>query len=194
MSNYIVEDEYRDFDIPSESKFTRKPNYLTIAIIALAVLIIIIIIASKIKTVDAYTSLENNMVTQAENYISKWSTINKEIYIDAKSLGVVLPNKCSMLSGVIYKEGNYTPYLICSDYKSKIINNNGVNLVGNDIVFLQRGKKYYELGAVDSSNVGISGIVNTNQPGVYNVYYISKISNLMSIRKVIVNKKRLVLN
>ena len=35
-------------------------------------------------------------------------------------------------------------------------------------------KEYYELGYKNATDVGINGNVNTNESGVYNIYYNSK--------------------
>ena len=44
-----------------------------------------------------------------------------ESYLEIRKLNVQLDNDCSVTSGVFYDGKNYLPYLVCNEYKSKII-------------------------------------------------------------------------
>lgn len=195
-SNYIIEDEIEDSQETytpeiSKSKNTKKnsntSNYLIIGVAILIVMVFIILIAGRKSENDKYYEIEKAMYVKSQDYIENNPVLSfKETYLDVGKLGVELPNDCSLLSGVIYNEGKHQPNLICSKYKSKLNNNNEIKLFGNEMMFIQKGSSYYELGYDTKDDVSISGHVNTEEAGVYNVYYISKNSGEMSVRKVIV--------
>lgn len=192
MRRYIVEDEEIKSYIPNDfqnQKVVKKTNYMNICIVVLVVLILIIILVANLNIFsNRYSSLEKKMIDSAKDYIETTGyNSGKETYINVDKLNIDFPDDCSKVSGIFYKADSYTPYLLCQNYESdKPTADNKINLVGNDIVFIQLGGKYYELGYINYSDASISGNVNTNQSGLYNVYYISKNSNEMSVRKVIV--------
>ena len=185
MNTYVIDDETDNYSFDNVQK-TNNKKYLIIAIAIIVVLVFIIIIKN-LPNKNSYSSYENEMVSQARNYVaSRGISTSKEIYIDASKINVELPNNCSMLSGVIYNGSEYKPYLLCDNYESKIINNSdNIKLKGNEVMVLLQGTNYYELGVLGNTNVSISGHVMDTE-GVYNVYYIPDAGNYMIIRKVIV--------
>ena len=187
MSNYIVEDE-----LPSYYESKRqisKNNNTKIIFISIGVLIVLIfgiIITSRRNKQNYYSNLENEMVIRARDY-NIGMDYTKESYFDANKLNINLPDNCNLLSGVINKGEEYIPYLVCSDYESKIVDNVGkIDLIGNDVILLLKDSEYYELGYHSPYDVQVSGNVDTSTEGVYNVYYISSNYNDVAIRKVIV--------
>ena len=187
MSNYIVEDEVRNYRSPAKKKkkksfITVKPVYILIVLI---LIIFFVIIFSNSSSSSTYSSIEKEMVKKAKDYISYYKT-NNEIYLDSSKLNIDLPSNCNILSGVIYKDDIYTPYLVCNDYRSEIMDNRDITLVGGNVIFLFKGSDYQELGYKSPYSIQVSGKVNTDKEGVYNIYYLSKSINYMAIRKVIV--------
>lgn len=187
MGNYVIEDEVTDYDVSYSEPKEHKPKWLIIGVAIFVIVVFFIILFSKTGGGNSYTSLEKEMVTNAENYINNnYTGSSKEVYVDTSKLNMNIPSNCNLLSGVLYKDGDYIPYLLCDDYKSDSKDiNDSTGLVGDNIILLTRGSNYYELGYNGSGDVQISGRVNTNEEGVYNIYYISSI-NGYSIRKVIV--------
>lgn len=191
MGNYIIEDEISDYRVPKQN-ISKKNNQTKTIFIAGAVLIImvfIIIISAARGKQTYFERLENEMVEKSKEYLKLNSIdVSKEVYLDTAKTGIKIPDSCNILSGVLYKDGEYTPYLLCDNYESNILidDNESFNLIGNKIVLLTMGSNYYELGQNSLTNVQISGKVDTSKEGVYNVYYISQMSNSYAIRKVIV--------
>lgn len=191
MGNYIIEDEISDYRVPKQN-ISKKNNQTKTIFIAGAVLIImvfIIIISTARGKQTYFERLENEMVEKSKEYLKLNSIdVSKEVYLDTAKTGIKIPDSCNILSGVLYKDGEYTPYLLCDNYESNILidDNESFNLIGNKIVLLTMGSNYYELGQNSLTNVQISGKVDTSKEGVYNVYYISQMSNSYAIRKVIV--------
>lgn len=185
MNYYVLEDEYND-DISSKPK-ERKSKWLIVILAIIIILVFVIVVSNKISINKSYESIEKEMVSKAKEYVNSNSiSYGKEIYVDTSKIDVDIPDNCNILSGVLYKDGEYTPYLLCNGYESKIEElGDENNLVGKNVVLLTRGSNYYELGSNGSNNVQISGQVNINEEGVYNIYYISSV-NGYSIRKVIV--------
>ena len=192
MSNYIVEDEER-FN-HREPVYNYKNNkfdsskYLVIGIATLLIMIFIIIIASRVRVKDEYSSLEIDMVIEAEKYVNNYNIeSNKELYLDVNKLGIEIPNNCNIMSGVVYEEGDYKPYLLCDDYESRYLDDDSnIKLVGKKVLLLTKGSNYYELGYQGNEEYQISGKVNTNEEGIYNIYYIPQQGQNYTIRKVIV--------
>ena len=184
MSNYIVEDEVKDYGY---YKMTPKDNNKSMFIIGVAVLIVfIIIIIAFPKKKDAYLTIEEKMVETASEYVYENNIpSDNEIYLDVSKLNFDLPDSCSSLSGVIYNEEEFTPYLLCRNYESKILDNDDslYQLKGHEIVFLLKGMSYIELGYTGNEMIVSSNI--KEDEGVYNVYYISQDSHVL-MRKVIV--------
>ena len=186
MNNYYIENEFDDYD-NSYEKQNGNGKYIVIAAIVIIILVIIVINKFSNNSSHSFSFYENKMVDLAREYVSTYNVnTNKEIYIDVSKLNMDLPNNCSMLSGVIYDGREYTPYLVCSDYESKILNNpSNVKLNGSEVIVLLKGMGYYELGYIGNNKMFISGDVLSDE-GVYNVYYIPETGNSITIRKVII--------
>ena len=191
MSNYIVEDDVRNYRKPTNSKKKKKKNNsygnkLVIGIVILLIFLLFISIFNKKETGNKYADIENNLVLKAKEYVQNNGIVsNREVYFDIGKLKTSVPDNCNYLSGVIYRDGEYIPYLLCDDYESKITNNNSrITLLGGDVILLLKGDDYYDMGYKSSDQIEVSGIVNTKEEGIYNIHYIS--SNYVVIRKVIV--------
>ena len=200
MGNYIVEDDIRDYQFPKEKpKKNNNLKYITLFVIIIAFIVIIIgiIVISKRYMRDLYSKTEKEMALKAQEYVNSGKiSVLKENYIDATKLGVELPNNCNLLSGVIYKNNEYIPYLLCNDYESniEIDNSESISLIGKNIILITKGSEYYDLGYNSSYDIQVSGKVDTSVEGVYNIYYISGFSNSYTLRKVIVIDNPLVKN
>ncbi len=192
MGNYIIEDEIEDYQAPKGSTVSKKNNQSKTIFIAGAVLILMlfIILVSGTRAKQTYFErLEEQMVEKTKDYVSlNASDLSNETYFDITKTGVKIPENCNILSGVFYKDGEYTPYLVCDNFTSNIAidSSDTFELLGNKIVLLTKGSDYYELGHNSQSSVQISGRVDVNKEGVYNIYYIPRMGNTYAIRKVIV--------
>ena len=167
-----------------------KFNYITIfLLIAIALVIGYMLFNGLFK--GKYTKIEEEMVTLAKDYVLK-NNINttREIYITTKKLNYNIDNDCLITSGVIFDGASYTPNLVCKNYHSDVLKNNSeikdyITLNGDDVIVLAKGMNYYEPGYVSNDLVDIVGNVGTEE-GVYNIYYKTKNSNHIAIRKVII--------
>ena len=183
-----------------KKKSTKKSNYQSkkkstnvniskyktpLIVIVLVVLFIIIYFA--LRTDNSFNGIEKRLVSKAEEYVNENNiTTSKEIYLDSTKIEVDLPEKCNLLSGVIYNGTDYKPYLLCSDYESELMpDNDKYRLIGSDVIILLKGMKYSELGYKSSDKVNINGEV-LDEEGVYNLYYSLENSSKSVIRKVIV--------
>ena len=192
MSNYIIEDEMEDYGFYEVTPKDNNKLMLTIGIAILIVFILIIVFSPKKQ--NTYLLIEEKMVEIANKYVYENNIQSgKESYFDVSKLNVTLPNNCSLLSGVIYNGTDYTPYLLCDDYESKIVDNedNYYELNGHDVVFLLQGTEYIELGYI-GSNMNISGNV-LDMEGVYNVYYISQDSHVLTRKVVVIDNQDLLM-
>ena len=194
MNDYM-EDEINNYIQVSEPKKKRvniDNKKIIIGLIILVIIGLVVFIMLK-KSSSSYSSYEKKMITLAKEYVtSKGIQAETEKYVSVSELNMSLPNNCSLLSGVIYKGDNYTPYLLCNDYESEIVNNEVDNvsdfkLVGNDVLVLLKGMEYHELGYKCSEEVSITSS-NMEEAGVYNIYYVLDNSSLVFTRKVIVIK------
>ncbi len=140
---------------------------------------------------DSNTKMEDEMVSKAKDYVSSNNiSTNKEIYFDVSKLGITLDSECSLTSGVLYDGVNYTPNLVCSNYKSSVVKTNKevsnyISLKGDDVIVLAKGMNYYDPGYNSNDIVVVVGNVGTEE-GVYNIYYKTKNSNSIVNRKVII--------
>ena len=137
------------------------------------------------------TKLEEEMVDKAKDYVIQNNiSTSKEIYLDVSKLNVSLDNNCSLISGVIYDGNNYFPNLVCSNYKSKVIEFNQdadefIKLKGEEVMVLAKGMNYFDPGYESKDNVQVAGKVGSEE-GVYNIYYRAVNSNRVITRKVII--------
>lgn len=173
---------------------TRKKNNYNSIIIFIIVLIVIVLayfISSNTILKDKNTVMEEEMVEKAREYVENNNiSTAREIYFDISKLNVSLEEGCSFTSGVIYDGANYVPNLICPEYKSTIIESNQevseyIVLKGEEVMFIPKGMNFYDPGYVSNDLVDVVGNVGTEE-GVYNIYYKTKNSNNIAIRKVII--------
>ena len=185
MDNYYENSENEYYDNPYiEVVKTNKNKYIIIGITIIILIIIVLFVVKLLSSGNTYKSIEKKMIKSAIKCVTENSVLDKEIYIDSSKMNINLPDNCNRLSGVFYDNGKYTPYLLCNDYESKI--NESSILKGKNIILLTKGSNYYELGYNSQNNYQISGTVNTNIEGVYNIYYIPSNSSDYEIRKVVV--------
>lgn len=185
MDNYYENRENEYYDNPYiEVAKTNKNKYIIIGITIIILIIIVLFVVKLLSSGNSYKGLEKKMEKEAIGYVTKIGIFDKEIYIDSSKMNINLPDNCNRLSGVFYDNGKYTPYLVCSDYKSKF--NNSEVLNGETVILLPKNSNYYELGYNSQIEYQISGVVNTNQEGVYNVYYIPKDGKNYETRKVVI--------
>ena len=184
----MIDDSYFEEDV---YQFNNTINIKKIVYIVLAVIlaiVVIVIISSFANNSDTgYSIYERNLVAMAKDYIKEnVVNTNNEIYIDSVLLNAELPDNCSISSGVIYYNGDYKPYLLCDDYESKVLNNNGsIKLNGKEVILLPRGMNYTDPGYSSNNKVKVTSLVG-KEAGVYNVYYSLENSNDVTIRKVII--------
>ena len=186
MDNSFIDDKQEYYDNPyvTVKKNKTSNKYIIMGIAIIILIIIVLFVVKSLFNGSTYKSLEKKMEKEAIRYATKIGVSDKEIYIDSSKMNINLPNNCNRLSGVFYDNGKYTPYLVCSDYESKIDDNSVLN--GKSIILLQKGSNYYELGYNSQTEYQISGIVNTNVEGIYNIYYIPSNSIEYKVRKVVV--------
>ena len=215
MGNYVIEDEvgeYSDYGNDSNNSYNNYNNeynddnnsysplndprrgYIIIAVTIIVSVIVLIFSLNNMPS-NTFAKYEKELIKSAKEYVTNNSIVtNKEIYIDVSKLNIKVPSNCSLLSGVIYDGNDYSAYLMCNNYRSKLFDSNydseisSVNnfkLVGNDVVFLLKGMEYYELGYEGSNDVIISNNNDISNEGVYNIYYFSDTAGMYT-RKVIV--------
>ena len=166
-------------------------DYKIIAILILIVIIICYLLFFQDLFKNPYVKKEEEMVKVATDYVIKNGiSTNTEIYLDVSKLDIDLPNECNITSGVIYDGANYTPNLVCNEYKSVVISSNKeiedfVKLKGDEVMIIPKGTNYYEPGYISNDIVDSVGNVGTEE-GVYNIFYKTKNSNNLAIRKVII--------
>ena len=191
MNDYMEDDIKNYINIQKPTKRSVGTNKkLIIGIIILVIIGLIVFMMFK-KSSSSYYSYEKKMVSLAKEYVTKNGiSVGSEGYVSVSKLNMNLPNNCSLLSGVIYKGEEYTPYLLCNDYESVIVNNevdhvSDFKLIGSSVVVLLKGMEYHELGYKCSEDVSITSS-SISEEGVYNIYYILDNSDLVFTRKVIV--------
>ena len=167
-------------------------------IIAAVVLILIVVIIILCFHKNEYKKLEEKMMEAAKLYINENNIkVDNQEYIFAKDLNIKEGLElCSNASGVVVTnvEGNieYTAYLKCIDYESKIFNNNQsyIKLKGEEVVIINLGTIYFDSGyetvTKDKINVETVGIV-PEEVGAYTInYVVTKDGNQKDIAKRLV--------
>ena len=178
-----------------KTKAPRKPKksfnnkYIVILLAIIFFVFIIILILSQGKNSNRkYHALEEDMITKAKEYVrmNDLKTSN-EIYLDSNKLAIKLDEECDTISGVLYDGIDYKPYLKCSNYESKILDNNNqsITLKGNSVLILAKGIFFRDPGYISNNSIEVSGYVGTEE-GVYNLYYYVKNDSNFVTRKVIV--------
>ena len=174
-------------NIHKQTKF----NYITILLLIVTVLILSYFLILKDFLKDKNVKLEEEMITAAKEYVSRNNiSTNREIYLDSSKLNINLRNDCSFVSGVIFDGVNYIPNLVCQEYKSDVIKSNKeitdyITLNGDEVIIVAKGMGFYDPGYKSNDLITVIGNVGSEE-GVYNIYYKTKNSNHMAIRKVII--------
>ncbi len=169
----------------------KNTNYIPIIIFIIMALIISYFLVFKNLFKNKYEKMEDEMVSLAKDYVLNNNiTTTREIYFDVNKLNYNLDKDCSITSGVIYDGDSFLPYLVCNEYKSKVIENNKevekyITLKGDEVLVIAKGMGYYDPGYTSNDMVVTVGNVGTEE-GVYNIYYKTKNSNSMANRKVII--------
>ena len=178
-------EDYADYE-----EVTYNNNYFDKKKIVLIVIILSLMIGGyflyQIFFNRDYSYYEKKMVEDAKRFVEINNlNLSREIYLDISRIKTEIPTNCSNTSGVFYNGNTYKAYLSCSDYESKIIDNNSkeMNLLGNDIIILIKGMEYIEPGYISINDVKIDGDVGSEE-GVYTVNYFS--SNDVVTRKVVI--------
>ena len=168
-----------------------KLNYIIIIIgLIIAIIIAYLFLVPNVFK-DENTKKEDEMIEQAKNYVLNNNiSTTREIYFTADKLNVTLNDDCSFTSGVIYDGVNYIPNLMCKEYKSTVIPGNEeirdyIILKGEEVMFVAKGMSFYDPGYISGDKIDVVGNVGTEE-GVYNIYYKTKNSNNIAIRKVII--------
>ena len=105
----------------NEIKINKNRKIVYIILFILLIVILVIILKGVFKGNNKYYEMEKEMVDAAKMYVDKNNIkIENEMYLDIKLLGISLDGECSLSSGVIYDGKNFSPNLICNDYKSEI--------------------------------------------------------------------------
>ena len=105
MDNYFGnENEYYDNPYMTQEK-KRKPINIKYIIYILTIIILIIIGFSIAKILSSddntYSGIENKMIKEAKEYVTRNKISEKETYIDASKINVNIPSNCNILSGVL---------------------------------------------------------------------------------------------
>lgn len=196
---YIIEDEYDENDYQYNVKKAKKnySNKTKIAIvISVIVLIIGLIIINKIVSYrDSYQFYEKQLEQKAREYVKNNNfSFNKETYLLATEIDYDLSDECSLVSGVFVENDSYNAYLVCKDYKTKLISNSKeyIDLNDLDVFIIPKGAKYVDGYKKNKDNIEIEtkGFVGTDA-GVYNLNYVitegSRIVDNLNKKVVIVD-------
>lgn len=166
------------------------------------ILLIIIVIAFLIirSCGRSYGDIISEIKELTGKYIAMRSiNINQEIYIELSELGEVEGTElCSKASGVIVNNQNgslrYQVYLQCPNYVSDVVDNDNdyIELNGAEVIILNSGEVYKELGYVNKKGAIIEEEANIKPAvGIYTVYYKAYVDDVLketATRKVIVSK------
>ena len=134
---------------------------------------------------NSYYNIEKRMVKQAKDYILKNDVkVENQEYIFLDNLKIDNTELCSKVSGVIVTKIDnnikYTPYLKCSDYESKIINNDNsfIELNGKTVELVKKGSIYLDKGFKKNKNVEVVTIGEVpDEIGAYTINYVIKENN-----------------
>ena len=156
-----------------------KVIWIVTAVVIVIIAVILVLIFHKTE----YEKLEAEMIENAKQYIAENNIkVDNQNYVFAKDLkienGLEL---CSSASGVVVTnvEGKieYTPYLKCIDYESKIFNNKNsyIELKGEEVVIINQGTLYFDFGynyiGKETPKVESVGIV-PDEVGAYTINYV----------------------
>lgn len=186
-------DYYDDYEEMDNTKSSHNKNIwnILIIILGLSIAVIAIIIITKLNNNEkvvsnTYSDYEKKLVRSADDYVSSNNiVVDREVYFDIELLNVEIPNNCAKTSGVLYNGREFKPYLSCSDYESKIIDNDDdvISLLGSSVIVITSDMQYNDPGYNSVDDVDVSGEINRRE-GVYNIFYYTSYATLN--RKVIV--------
>lgn len=188
-------EDYEEIDDESIQRNKLKIFNILIPLLILAIIVVVILLllSNNNSSGNSYDQYEKKMVDTAKKYVKKHNVSStNEVYLDLLKLEMDPLENCSNTSGVIYDGEEYTPYLSCSDYESKIVNNqnSNISLLGDEVIVLIKGSEYIEPGYISNLDVIVSGEVGKEE-GVYDIYYLTSAGNVS--RKVIVINNPLLL-
>ena len=163
----------------------------------LPVLIVVIVFLVIRSYQFSYAKVEDALVDEAKKYIKDNNiSVSNETYIEAINLDVVEGTElCSKATGVLVTNENgnlkYQAYLDCPDYKSEVFKNpeKYIKLNGGNLVVLNKGEVYQELGYDILKQADIEEIKGNTNSNIYSVTYNAYIDEVLketAIRKVVV--------
>ena len=171
----------------NKSNIQYNIHNMVVVIIFMIAILLIGYLALDNKT---YKNYEKKLVNNAKEYIKKHSElINKDIFIPAKRINIIVPDNCKDTSGVIYQNGEYKPYLLCSDYESKIIYNSSDSIIlnGKEIEFILSGTDYYDDDYISNEDVLVKGNVLSDE-GIYELEYITGTNQSVKRLVIVLNR------
>ena len=180
------EDNYDDYEevINNKKNYSsnkKGPNKKVIGILIILFIFVLVLFTVNNNS-NNYNKYENSLIETAKEFVeSRGVTSSREYYIDNGLLNANIGN-CSNFSGVFVNGDSYTPYLVCDNYKSDIIDNKNYQLNGEEVTIIPRGVGYRDLGVIgyNAKSIGTVGTIE----GVYNIAY--NIDNNVLYRKVVV--------
>lgn len=163
----------------------------------LPVLIVVIVFLVIRSCQFSYAKVENALVDEAKKYIKDNNiSVSNDTYIEAINLDVVEGTElCSKATGVLITNENgnlkYQAYLDCPDYKSEVFKNpeKYIKLNGGNLVVLNRGEVYQELGYDILKQADIEEVKGNSNSNIYSVTYNAYIDEVLketAIRKIVV--------
>ena len=186
MDEFDEEDEFTS----KSQKFFKFFN-IKIVVVSLVILffVVLFILIKNNSSSNRYQKMEEKLVSRAKEYVQDNMSLSvlNEIYLDAVTLEIELDNDCNNISGVFYDDGQYKPYLMCKDYKSKVLDNDSesISLYGDEIIVMAKGISFYDPGYRSDDEVRVAGEVGTTE-GVYNLYYYNENDQSMLTRKIVI--------
>ncbi len=156
-------------------------------IIPIVILIIILMVflmrPTTSSTNNSYTSLEEKLIKASKDYYHSDGYQDEEfitIYMlnDQKLINMDDYDKvnCDNNSGVLIENNNFTPYLICPAYKSKVVQDvvdkkeDKIKLKGDNPLIINVGNEYEDPGYESNQDVKVIGTVE-NKLGLYKINY-----------------------
>ena len=185
----MMNDMYMTSESTKPKKTMKKSSSFIVVVVILIVAIGALLFLYLTRDDNSYSSIEKKMVKAAKEYIEiNKLVIDKETYFSASKLNFTLPSTCDALSGVLVDDNEYKAYLSCTDYESKILNNevlDDFSLNGKEVYVIPRKVHFYDPGYNSQEEISKVGDVS-EEAGVYTIYYISE-SNKSLARKVIID-------
>ena len=154
--NYEDYDENLVYNNKNNNHSSNKKGFDKKIIFVLIGIVIVCIII--FNNTNNYSKLENKLIESAKAFIEERGvTSTREYYIDNGLLNANIGN-CSNFSGVFVNGDSYTPYLVCDNYKSDIIDNKNYQLNGEEVTIIPRGVGYRDLGVIGYNAKSIGNV------------------------------------